>query len=240
MKKIDLLAFAAHPDDVELAAAGTLLKHKALGYTIGIIDLTQGELGSRGSAAIRKEEAAASAKILNLDVRENLMLKDGFFENDETTKKIIIQAIRKYQPTIVLANAISDRHPDHGRAAKLVSEACFLSGLIKVETEFEGLQQEAHRPKKLYHYIQDNYLEPDFIMDISSVYEQKKRAIQAFSSQFHTNKQTEGVKTPISGQDFQEFLDGRARQFGRIGKCDFAEGFTCDGGFGASNLFELH
>lgn len=241
MKKIDLLAFAAHPDDIELAAAGTLLKHQKLGYSIGIIDLTQGELGSRGSAELRKKEAEISSKILNLDVRENLKLRDGFFENNEQSKLAIIQVIRKYQPKIVLANAVSDRHPDHGRAAKLVSEACFLSGLIKIETSFNGKQQQAHRPEKIYHYIQDNYLTPDFVVDITEVFEQKKEAINAYSSQFHTeNSSNKGVKTPISGSDFQEFLVGRARQFGRIGKCDFAEGFTCDAGFGVKNLFDLH
>lgn len=241
MKKIDLLAFSAHPDDVELAAAGTLLRHQKLGFSIGIIDLTQGELGSRGSAELRKKEAEASSKILNLDVRENLKFRDGFFENNEANKRAIIEVIRKYQPKIILANSISDRHPDHGRAAKLVSEACFLSGLIKVKTELNGQEQKAHRPEKVYHYIQDNYLKPDFVFDITEVYEQKKKAIEAFSSQFYNpDYAATEAKTPISGRDFQEFLEGRARQFGRIGKCDFAEGFICDAGFGVNNLFDLH
>ena len=240
MKSIDILAFAAHPDDVELAAAGTLLRHKKMGHTIGIIDLTRGELGSRGSGELRLKEAAASAKILDIDVRENLDLGDGFFKNNEENKRKVIAAIRKYQPKIVLANSISDRHPDHGRAAKLVSESCFLSGLVKIETKDENGSQPAHRPNKVFHYIQDEYLEPTFTIDISEFYETKMKSIQAFSSQFHhPNQDTSQPETPISSLDFIHFLEARARQFGRIGNCTYAEGFIDEKGFAVNNLFDL-
>lgn len=240
MNDIDILAFAAHPDDVELAAAGTLLKHKAMGHSIGIIDLTQGELGSRGSAELRKKEAEKSAKILGLDVRENLGFRDGFFENNEEHQLKIIETIRKYRPKIILANAVNDRHPDHGKAAKLVHDASFLSGLIKVKTLMEGKTQAPHRPAKLFHYIQDNYFTPDFVVNIDDFFEKRKESTLAFSSQFYTKDSDDKVKTPISGEDFLHFLEGRARQYGRISNCEFGEGFTCPSGFGVNNLFDLH
>ncbi len=240
MKSIDILAFAAHPDDVELAAAGTLLRHKKMGHSIGIVDLTRGELGSRGSGEVRLKEAAVSAKILDLDARENLDLGDGFFEINEENKKKIITAIRKYQPKIVLANSITDRHPDHGRAAQLVSESCFLSGLVKVETTDENGAQTPHRPNKVFHYIQDEYLEPSFTVDISEFYETKMKSIQAFTSQFHHPDQDScQPETPISSKEFIHFLEARARQFGRIGNCTFAEGFIDQKGYAINNLFDL-
>jgi bacillithiol biosynthesis deacetylase BshB1 len=224
---IDILAFAAHPDDVELAASGTLLAHKALGQKIGIIDLTAGELGTRGSATIRKKEAKKSAEILELDYRKNLGLKDGFFEINEESLLKVIKEIRLLQPKVVLANAITDRHPDHGQAAKLVAKAFFLSGLVKIETNYNGVKQKPFRPKQLLHYIQDQHISPDIVFDISRFIDKKKEAINAFSTQFHQgNKTKSGPTTPISGQDFMPFLEGRARDFGRTINVEFGEGFT--------------
>ena len=238
--QIDILAFAAHPDDVELAASGTLLAHKALGKTIGIVDLTRGELGSRGSAEIRKVEAAKSAKILNLDHRSNLALKDGFFEINQESLLKVIEAIRLLKPNLVLANSLSDRHPDHGRGAELVARACFLSGLKKIETTRNGIVQEPHRPKQLLHYIQDNYLAPDVVMDISQHMDAKMDSINAFSSQFHqTGEVNEGPATPISGKDFKLFLDGRARQFGRTINVEFGEGFNTSKPVSVKNLLDI-
>lgn len=225
--KLDILAFAAHPDDVELSCSGTLAKHKAAGHKIGIIDLTRGELGTRGSAEIREKESASAAKILDLDVRENLSFKDGFFSIDEKHQLPIIEMIRKYRPDIVLCNAVSDRHPDHGRAAKLVSESCFLSGLPKVVTFQNGKPQESWRPKVVYHYIQDYFIEPDFVVDITPFWEIKKQSILAYGSQFYNPESKEPV-TPIATKEFMDFLEARARQFGRPAGYTFAEGFTVE------------
>ena len=212
--KLDILAFAAHPDDVELSASGTVLKHIAAGKKVGIIDLTQGELGSRGTKETRKEEAAASSEILGLSVRHNLKMADGFFDINEENKRMIIEQIRKYKPEIILANAVSDRHPDHGRAAKLVSESAFLSGLVKVNTALEGVIQEPHRPKAIYHYIQDYYMKPDLVVDITDYFDQKMQSILAFKTQFFDPNSSE-PDTPISGKDFLEFVESRMREFGR-------------------------
>lgn len=225
--KLDILAFSAHPDDIELSCAGTLINHIQQGYKVGIIDLTQGELGTRGSAAIRLEEATAAAEIMGLSVRENLKMKDGFFELSEVNKLKVVEAIRKYQPDIVLANAIRDRHPDHGRGGQLVSEACFLAGLVKVATSINGENQPPWRPKRVYHYIQDNYIEPDFVVDITDSMDTKTKAIKAYKTQFWDPKSSE-PKTPISGEDFILFLEARARQFGRSIQTTFAEGFTTE------------
>lgn len=216
---IDIIAFAAHPDDVELACSGTLIKQKKNGLSTGIIDLTLGQLGTRGTPELRLKESEASSKILGLSVRENLGLEDGFFTNDRETKLKIIQAIRKYQPKIILCNAVSDRHPDHGRASKLVQESCFYSGLKKIDTN-----QEPHRPKHVFTYIQDHYLKPDFTVDISEEYEQKLESIKAFSSQFYDPNNTE-PNTPISGKEFLEFIESRAREFGRPIGATYGEGF---------------
>jgi bacillithiol biosynthesis deacetylase BshB1 len=225
--KLDLLAFAAHPDDVEISCSGTIIKHIQMGYKIGIIDLTQGELGTRGTFKTRKEESIKASEILGIHQRENLKMEDGFFESSEKNKRKIISAIRRYQPKIVLTNSIKDRHPDHAKASSLVSEACFLSGLPKICTELNGQIQASWRPEAVYNYIQDYYIEPDFIVDISNQIELKLKAIEAYKSQFYDPKSTE-PETPISGEDFLEFIKARARNFGRLIKTEYAEGFTVE------------
>lgn len=221
----DILAFAAHPDDTELACAGTLSRHLALGHKVGVIDLTLGQLSSRGNIELRKQETADASKILGLNLRENLELEDGFFVNDAATRLKVIQVLRKYRPKVVLCNAPEDRHPDHGRAAKLVSEACFYSGLIKIETkEQDGKPQIAARPEAVYHYIQDDDIKPDFVIDISPYMETKLKAIQAFSSQFFNPNSKEPL-TPIASKEFLGFIEGRARHFGRMIFKEFGEGF---------------
>lgn len=237
--KLDILAIGVHPDDVELSASGTLVKHIALGKTAGILDLTRGELGTRGSAALRTEEAMKSAKILGLSMREQLTMPDGFFENNESNQKHLIKVIRKYQPEIVLCNAISDRHPDHGRAAKLASDACFYSGLVKVETRADDNSlQAAWRPKVVYHYVQDRYMKPDFVVDISAHMDTKMESILAFSSQFYDPDSKE-PETPISSKNFMENIKAKAMIFGRDINCTYAEGFTVERHIGVENLFNL-
>lgn len=231
--KLDILAFAAHPDDVELAASGTVIKHIQSGYKVGIVDLTRGELGSRGSATIRDSEAAEAAKFMKLATRVNLALSDGFFENNTTNQLAIVEQIRKFRPNIVLCNATSDRHPDHGKAGDLVSKACFLSGLVKIETD-----QPAWRPKAVYHYIQDRYLPPDFVVDITDQMDQKLEAIQCFKSQFY-NPDDDSPETPISSLAFLEFIKARAREMGRQANFEFAEGFTVERFIGVKDLFDL-
>ena len=211
--KLDILAIGVHPDDVELSCSGTLLKHIKQGYKVGILDLTQGQLGTRGTPELRLKEAENSAKILGVHMRENLGMEDGFFMNDFAHQKPIIEVIRQYQPETVLANAINDRHPDHGRAAKLIADACFYSGLRKIETHKDGKLQEAWRPKSVYHYIQDYYIQPDFIVDITPYFEKKKEAILAFSSQFYNPANKNEPETPISSKDFFDFVEARARNF---------------------------
>ena len=236
--KLDILAFAAHPDDVELAASGTIAAHLSQGYKAGIVDLTRGELGTRGTAELRAQEAARASEILGIHVRENLGMRDGFFSIDETHSMAVIEAIRAYQPEIVLCNAVTDRHTDHGRAAKLVADACFLSGLRKIETQRHGKKQDAWRPKAVYHYIQDYYIKPDIIVDITPYFETKMKSIQAYSSQFYTAG-TQEPETPISGKDFLEFLEARAREFGRLIGVTYAEGFTTPRPPGTANLLQL-
>jgi len=222
--KINILAIAAHPDDIELSCSGTLAVHKKLGYTIGIVDLTKGELGSRGTAEIRQQESAKAAAILQLDVRENLGFNDGFFKNDEEHQLALIRAIRTYKPDIVLANAPNDRHPDHGRASLLVKEACFLSGLIKINTELNGVPQEAWRPKKIFNYIQDLYIEPDFILDISDEFETKMQSIKAYESQFYSHT-FEGPQTYIASEEFLNTIAYRSRMMGKKIGVNYGEGF---------------
>ncbi len=236
--KVDILAFAAHPDDIELSCAGTLMKHISQGKTVAIVDLTQGELGSRGTIQTRYAEAAASSEILGIKHRVNLMMEDGFFEINQENKRKIIAQIRRFQPSIVLANAVRDRHPDHGRAGQLVSEACFLSGLMKVETEWDGETQVAHRPKAVYHYIQDYHIEPDFVVDVSDFYERKVDAIKAFKTQFF-DPNSDAPETPISGKDFFEFIASRMMQYGRPIGVKYAEGFTKERYMGVNDLFDL-
>jgi bacillithiol biosynthesis deacetylase BshB1 len=236
--KLDILAFAAHPDDVELSCSATLMKHIDLGKKVGIIDLTQGELGTRGNMESRYAEAENASKIMRIHVRENLKLKDGFFDFSEENKRMIIQQIRRFQPEIVLANAIEDRHPDHGRAAKLVADSCFLAGLRKIETSYGGESQSAYRPKAVYHYIQDHYIKPDFIVDTSAYMDRKLEAIKAFKTQFYDPNSIEPV-TPISGEDFFDFIRARMIQTGRIIGVKYGEGFTTAREIGVDNLFDL-
>ena len=240
MSNIDILAFGAHPDDVELAAAGTLLRHKSMGYSIGIVDLTQGELGTRGTSSTRRIESAKSAEILGLSVRENLMLADGFFGPTQENMVKLIEVIRKYKPSIVLANAINDRHPDHAKGAAMVAEACFLSGLSKIKTSLEDIPQEAHRPAKVFHYIQDYHLQPDFVVGIDAEMNLKMESIKAYSTQFYSEEESsEEPSTPISSKTFYDFLIGRARDFGRIAGCEFGEGFNYAQPLAINSLFDL-
>ena len=223
--KLDLLVFGVHPDDAELGCGGVLYSEKKAGKATGIFDLTQGELGTRGTADTRKEEAAAAAAILKLDIRENLSLADGFFENNEESQLKVIAAIRKYRPEIIICNAPEDRHPDHGRSARLVSDAAFLSGLSKVVTTEESGFQEAWRPKYVFHYIQDRYLKPDFVIDITDAFEQKIESVKAYKTQFYDPEAPGGPKTYISSPEFLESVVGRAAMFGKMIGVKYAEGF---------------
>lgn len=236
--KLDILAFGAHPDDVELGAGGTLAAHAAKGHKIGIIDLTAGELGTRGTPEVRQTEAKEAAKILGVNVREIMRLKDGFFENNQINQLEVIRRIRKYRPEIILCNAPSDRHPDHGRAAQLVLDASFYAGLRKIETTEDGELQQAWRPKAVYHYIQFYSLKPHFVFDISSHIQAKMRAIKAHSSQFY-NPESDEPETLIASKEFFESLEGRAREYGRIIYCEFGEGFIAPRMPGIENLFNL-
>ncbi|WP_207422904.1 bacillithiol biosynthesis deacetylase BshB1 [Desertivirga brevis] len=238
--KLDILVFAAHPDDAELACAGTILKYKAEGKKVGIIDLTRGELGTRGSAELRKEEAAVAAEILGLDVRENLGMRDGFFRNDEEHQIQIIEKIRQYQPEIILANAIHDRHPDHGRAGALLTDASFLSGLPKIQTFFNGKSQEAWRPRLFLQFIQDAYIEPDIIIDVSEFWDDKVKSIQAYRSQFFSSDyDKDEQQTYISSPQFMKVVEGRARELGKHIGAGFAEGYTSKKLLGVNDLFNL-
>ncbi len=238
MTNIDILAFAAHPDDIELSASGTLMKHIEAGQKVVIVDLTQGELGSRGTIETRYAEAADSDKIMGVQQRVNLKMKDGFFEINEANKRLIVEQIRRFRPKIVLANAVSDRHPDHGRGAQLVSEACFLSGLRKIDTKWEGAAQLAFRPEVVYHYIQDHYIKPDFVVDVTDFVDRKMEAIMAYKTQFYNPNSSE-PQTPISGEDFMDFIKGRMMQLGRSIGATYAEGFTVERAIGVNNLFDL-
>ena len=228
---LDVLAFGVHPDDVELSCAGTLLVEKQNGKKTGIIDLTAGELGTRGTAATRKQEAAAAAKILGVDMRENLGMADGFFQNDEAHQLTIITAIRTYRPAVILCNAPGDRHPDHGRSARLVADAAFLSGLQKIETGDKA----AWRPAYVFHYVQDRMLKPDFVIDISSVFEQKLEAIKAYTTQFN-NSETAGPQTYISTPEFLDSVVYRHKWFGKMIGVKYAEGFVTEKMIGLRNF----
>ena len=225
--KLDILAFGAHPDDVELGCGATIAKEISLGKKVGIVDLTRGELGTRGSAEIRDKEAKKAAKILKVAVRENLNFSDGFFINNKEHQLKIIEMLRKYQPDIVLCNAIDDRHIDHGRGSKLVSDACFLSGLRKVETNLNGSSQTAWRPKLVYHYIQWKNITPDFVVDVSGFMNTKLEAVKAYSSQFYDPNSKEPV-SPITSENFIDSIKYRAQDLGRLVGTDFAEGFTTE------------
>jgi len=236
--KLDILAIGVHPDDIELSCAGTLLKHISLGKKCGILDLTSGELGTRGSGELREKEAAEAAKILGVSFRDNLRMADGFFKNDKEHQLEIIKKIREYQPEIILCNAPSDRHPDHGRASALVSEACFYSGLIRVETQLNGVNQPKWRPKAVYHYIQDRYLKPDFVVDVTAFSEKKMEAVLAFKSQFYDPKSNE-PESPISTKKFLDSVKGKMAVFGRDAGFEFAEGFTVERTIGIDNIFHF-
>ncbi|TND05889.1 MAG: LmbE family protein [Bacteroidetes bacterium] len=235
---LDILAVSVHPDDVELACSGTLLRHIAQGYRCGILDLSRGELGTRGSAEIRAKEAARAAEILGVAVRENLDLPDGFFRNDRESQLRIIEIIRKYRPKIVLCNAVYDRHPDHGRASGLVSESCFYSGLVKIETVHNGVKQDCWRPQAVYHYIQDRHIKPDIVVDITDFAEKKMEAIRAFASQFY-NPDSKEPATPISGLEFMEAVKARMILTGREIGVKYGEGFTVERSPGVPDLFLL-
>ncbi|TDE17248.1 bacillithiol biosynthesis deacetylase BshB1 [Dyadobacter psychrotolerans] len=228
--KLDILAITAHPDDVELCCAGTLLAQMALGKKVGIVDLTRGELGTRGTPQGRIQEALNAAGVLNIDIRENVGIADGFFKNDEQHQKLIIPYIRKYQPDIVITNAIHDRHPDHGRGAQLVVDSCFYSGLRMIETfDQDGNPQQAWRPKNVFHSIQDRYIQPDFIVDISDVHDQKIRAVRAFKSQFFDPEYNASSGEPqsyISSPEFLNFIIARAQEMGHAIGVQYGEGFT--------------
>lgn len=239
--KLDILAIVAHPDDVELGCAGILLSHIAQGKKAGIIDYTQGELGTRGTPEIRLKEAEEAAKRMGLSARENLGFADGFFLNDKAHQLEVVKYIRKYQPDIVITNAPHDRHPDHGRASQLTLDACFLSGLRRISTSLAGEEQTAWRPKHIYHFVQSTYIEPDFIVDVSEFWEQKASAIKAYESQFHVNKASgnDGPQTFISTPEFMQFIEARARQWGQQIGARYGEGLIAHQKIGIKNLFDI-
>jgi N-acetylglucosamine malate deacetylase 1 len=222
--KVNILAFGVHPDDVELGCSGTIISSIAQGKKVAVVDLTRGELGTRGTAETRGTEAANAAKIMGVHARENLEMADGFFQNDETNVRKIISVIRKYQPEIVLCNAPDDRHPDHGRSSKLVSDAAFLSGLRKINTNYNNEEQESWRPHYVFHYIQDRYLKPDFLFDISDSYEQKIKSVLCYTTQFNTTDNSE-PQTYISNPDFLDVIKARALMFGKRIGVQYAEGY---------------
>ena len=236
--KVDILAIAAHPDDIELSCSGTIMKQIELGKTVAIVDLTKGELGTRGSAKLRMKETLEASKVMGIHARENLGLADGFFTGCEDEIKLLATMIRKYQPEIVLANAMNDRHPDHGRAGKFISDACFYSGLRKIETSIDGQTQEAWRPKAIYHYIQDYFHQPDFVVDITPYIERKMDTIKAFGSQFYDPNSKE-PQSPISGEGFFDFIKGRAMQYGRLINSQFGEGFTVERPIAVNDLSDI-
>jgi bacillithiol biosynthesis deacetylase BshB1 len=236
--KLDILAFGAHPDDIELSCGATIAKEISLGKKVGIIDLTRGELGTRGSAELRDEEAANAAKALGVTIRENLRFRDGFFVNDEAHQLEVIKMIRKYRPDVVICNAIEDRHIDHGKGSKLVSDACFLSGLLKIGTQLDGEQQEQWRPKLVYHYIQWKNITPDFVVDVTGFMDKKVESLMAYKSQFYDPNSTEPV-TPIATKNFKESILYRAADLGRLINTEYAEGFTVERYLAVNSLGDL-
>lgn len=236
--KLDILVLAAHPDDAELGCGGTIAKHIALGHKVGIVDLTRGELGTRGTIQTRDGEAAESSKILGISARENLNLKDGFFNSSLEDQLAIVRIIRKYQPEIILANAIYDRHPDHGKGATIAFEANFLAALPKIESSLDGKLQMAWRPKALYHYIQSQYLKPDFIVDISNFMEIKMTAIRAYKTQFYDPHSSE-PNTYISNPGFLKMVESRAQEMGYAIGANYGEGFTIRKSIGVKSLFDI-
>lgn len=235
---VDILCITAHPDDVEISMAGTVLHHVAKGQRVGLVDLTAGELGTRGTPELRRTEAEAARVVLGAAFRYQLGLADGFFVHDKETLLKVVASIRRHRPQVVLTNAVRDRHPDHGRAASLVADACFLSGLRRVTTHHDGAEQEAWRPKAVYHAVQDQYIEPDLVVDITPFWEQKLAALRCFKSQFHDPASNEPV-SPIAREDFLPFLEGRSREMGRRIMCSFGEGFTTARPVGVDDLLQL-
>jgi len=238
LMKLDILVFGAHPDDAELGAGGTIAKEIANDKKVGVVDLTRGELGTRGTAEIRDKEASEASKILGLSIRENLGFADGFFVNDKQHQLGVIKMIRKYRPEVVLCNAVDDRHIDHGKGSKLVSDSCFLSGLRKIETSLDGEDQNEWRPKTVYHYIQWKNIEPDFVVDISGFLNKKVASIKAYGSQLYDPSSDE-PKTPISTQNFLDSVTYRARDLGRLIGVEYAEGFTVERYVAVSSLGDL-
>jgi bacillithiol biosynthesis deacetylase BshB1 len=236
--KLDILVLAAHPDDAELACSGTIAKQVAAGYTVGIVDFTMGEMGTRGTPELRLQEADSAAAILGISVRENLGLRDIFFQDDESHQLAVVKAIRKYRPEIVLANAISDRHPDHGKAGSLATHACFMSGLRKITTQVDGIEQNPWRPKFVYRYIQNNYIKPDFVVDVTEFWDKKIASIKAFRSQFHDPNSLEPASF-ISSPEFLEFVDARGKEMGHSIMVKYGEGFTSERMLGVGDLFDL-
>jgi bacillithiol biosynthesis deacetylase BshB1 len=236
--KLDILAIGAHPDDVELSCSGTIAKEVSKGKKVGILDLTRGELGTRGTPEIRDQEAKNASEILGVITRENLGFKDGFFINDQDHQLEVIKKIRKYKPEIVLCNAIVDRHIDHGKGSKLASDSCFLSGLKKIETSLDGVNQDPWRPKQVYHYIQWANIEPDFVVDISNHIDKKTESVLAYTSQFYDASSKEPV-TPISSKNFIESVKYRAADLGRIIGVHYAEGFTVERYVAVDSIFDL-
>ena len=236
--KLDILAIGAHPDDVEMSAGATIAKEIANGKKVGILDLTRGELGTRGSAEIRDKEAETAAKILGISFRKNLGFADGFFINNTASKLEIIKIIRKYRPDVVLCNAIDDRHIDHGKGSKMVSDACFLSGLRKIETHHEGNHQHEWRPNHVYHYIQWKDITPDFVVDVTGFMDIKMESVRAYKSQFFDPDSKE-PETPISSQNAIDSIEYRCRNFGRLIGVEHAEGFTTERHPAVDSLFDL-
>jgi N-acetylglucosamine malate deacetylase 1 len=236
--KLDILVIAAHPDDAELACSGTIASHIAKGYKVGILDLTQGELGTRGTPEMRLIEAENSGKILGLSSRENLRFKDIYFKDDTEHQLGIIKVIRKYRPEIILANAVTDRHPDHGKGASLASNACFMSGLRKIETFDGNTNQSPWRPNFIYHYIQNNYIKPDFVVDVSDFWDVKLASIKAFKSQFFDPENKEPASF-ISSEEFLDFIEARAREYGHSINVKYGEGFTVERMLGIKDLFDF-
>ncbi|MGK6351349.1 bacillithiol biosynthesis deacetylase BshB1 [Parapedobacter sp. DT-150] len=238
--KLDLLVITVHPDDAELGSGGTILKHVRMGRKVGAVDLTRGELGTRGTPEIREAEARRAAELLGLSVRENLDMRDGFFRNDESHQLKVVQVIRKYRPDIVISNALFDRHPDHGRAGDLINDAVFLAGLRKIETQEAGESQMPHRPRLLLQSIQDYYIKPDIVVDVSDQWDDKIEAIKAFRSQFyHEDYIADEPQTYISKPDFLHYIEGRAREYGKHIGAKYGEGFTCRRLLGVDDLFAL-
>ncbi|MCS4432770.1 bacillithiol biosynthesis deacetylase BshB1 [Aquiflexum gelatinilyticum] len=236
--KLDILVIAAHPDDAELACSGTIAAQVAKGYKVGILDLTKGEMGTRGTPEIRMQESEEASKILGVSIRENLGFKDIFYRDDDSHRLEIVKIIRKYKPEIVLANAVTDRHPDHGKGGAVASNACFMSGLRKIETHFDGIDQAPWRPKYVYHYIQNNYIKPDFVVDITDFWGIKIESIKAFRSQFYdpNNKEPQSF---ISSAEFLDFVEARSREFGHSIMVKYGEGFTVERTLGITDLFDL-